>query len=113
VRHTSLETVGALAESTFDAVDVGTAVLGVDGISAGGGATTHDEVEARANTAMTGHARRTVVVCVGAKVGRVTLARVVGAGGVDALVTDASADRAELDRLRAAGVAVHVVEPRR
>ncbi len=46
------ELVGVLAENTFNAINVGTAILGTDGISAAGGATTHDETEARTNNAM-------------------------------------------------------------
>lgn len=111
VRSTSFEAVGVLAENTFKAVNVGTAILGVDGISAVGGATTHDEVEARTNGAMLAHAQRVMVVADGSKVGRVTFAQVSDTSGVDVLVTDATADPQELERLQMAGVAVHVVQP--
>ena len=113
VRSTSFEAVGVLAEATFKAVNVGTAILGVDGVSAAGGATTHDEVEARTNQAMVDHAQRVMVVTDGSKVGRVTLARMAETAQIDVLITDTTADSGELDRLRAAGVVVHVVEPRR
>ena len=113
VRSTSFEAVGVLAENTFNAVNVGTAILGVDGISAAGGATTHDEVEARTNNAMLRHAQRVLVVGDGSKVGRVTLAQMAATERIDMLVTDSTADRDELDRLRALGVTVHVVEPHR
>jgi len=113
VRSTSFEAVGVLAENTFKAVNVGTAILGVDGISAAGGATTHDEVEARTNHAMVEHAQRVMVVTDGSKVGRVTLARMAEPSQIDLLITDTTADPEELDRLRAVGVTVHVVEPRR
>lgn len=113
VRSTSFEAVGVLAENTFKAVNVGTAILGVDGVSAVGGATTHDEVEARTNHAMVEHAQRVMVVADGSKVGRVTLARMADPERIDLLITDTTADPAELDRLRDAGVTVHLVEPRR
>lgn len=113
VRSTSFEAVGVLAENTFNAVNVGTAFLGVDGISAAGGATTHDEVEARTNNAMLRHAQRVVVVGDGSKVGRVTFAQMAGPDRIDVLITDSTADREELDRLRALGITVHVVEPHR
>jgi DeoR family transcriptional regulator of aga operon len=113
VRSTSFEAVGVLAENTFKAVNVGTAILGVDGISAAGGATTHDEVEARTNNAMIGHAQRVMVVADGSKVGRVTFAQMAEAERIDVLVTDTTADAEELDRLRAVGVTVHLVEPTR
>ena len=75
VRSNSFEAVGVIAEHTFNAINVGTAILGTDGISAAGGATTHDETEARTNNAMVSHAQRVVVVADGSKVGRVTLAK--------------------------------------
>lgn len=109
VRSTSFEAVGVLAENTFNAVNVGTAILGTDGISATGGATTHDEVEARTNHAMVAHAQRVIVVADGSKVGRTTLARMAECGEIDLVITDATADVDELERLRAAGVAVEVV----
>jgi DeoR family transcriptional regulator of aga operon len=89
---------------------VGTAILGTDGISAHGGATTHDEVEARTNNAMVQHAQRVIVVADGSKVGRVTLAQMVEPEAIDLLITDSNADPGELDRLRSAGVQVEVVE---
>ncbi|SDB90622.1 transcriptional regulator, DeoR family [Sanguibacter gelidistatuariae] len=110
VRSNSLEAVGGLAENTFNAINVGTAVLGTDGISVRGGATTHDETEARTNHAMVTHAERVMVVADGSKVGRVTLAKVADLAEVDVLVTDSSADADALDAIRDAGVEVHVVE---
>lgn len=109
VRSSSFEAVGALAENTFSAINVGTAILGTDGISAQGGATTHDEREARTNLAMVSHAQRVIVVADGSKVGRVTLARVAELGQIHDLVTDSSADPRELERLAAADIAVHIV----
>lgn len=108
LRPQSLELVGTLAERTFGALNVGTAILGADGIAAGAGVTTYDEIEARTNRAMVGSAERTIVVADGSKVGRLTLAQMVSLEEVDTLVTDASADPAELERIRAAGVEVVV-----
>jgi DeoR family transcriptional regulator of aga operon len=110
IRSSSFEVVGSLAENTFNAINVGTAILGTDGITAQGGATTHDETEARTNYAMVAHAQRVIVVADGSKVGRLTLARVAGLDEIHDLVTDSSADAAELERIAAAGVAIHVVE---
>jgi DeoR family transcriptional regulator, aga operon transcriptional repressor len=109
LRSSSYEAVGVIAENTFNAINVGTAVLGTDGISAAGGATTHDETEARTNHAMVAHAQRVVVAADGSKVGRVTLAKMADLGEVQVLVTDSTADPEELDRIRAAGVEVIVV----
>jgi DeoR family transcriptional regulator of aga operon len=89
---------------------VGTAILGADGISAATGVTTHDETEARTNLAMVTKAQRTVVVADGSKVGAVALAQVADIEKVEMLITDSTADPAELDRLRGAGVEVVVVD---
>ena len=108
LRSHSFELIGALAENTFNAINVGTAILGTDGITADG-ATTHDETEARTNRAMVTHAQRTMVVADGTKIGRLTLARVASLSEIDDLVTDESADPGELALIEAAGVRVHVV----
>ncbi|WP_264466192.1 DeoR/GlpR family DNA-binding transcription regulator [Pengzhenrongella sicca] len=109
VRSSSFEAVGALAENTFNSINVGTAILGTDGISAEGGATTHDETEARTNHAMVAHAQRVMVVADGSKVGRLTLAKMADLGEIHVLVTDSTADQEELERIAAAGVEIHVV----
>ncbi|MGQ7296135.1 DeoR/GlpR family DNA-binding transcription regulator [Quadrisphaera sp. KR29] len=112
LRPESLELVGQLAENTFSAINLGTAILGADGITAAG-VTTHDETEARTNHAMVVHAQRVVVVADGSKVGHLAFAHVVGLDHVDALVTDTSADPEVLEQVRAAGVEVTVVNPAR
>lgn len=109
LRPQSLELVGVLAEGAFTAVNVGTAVLGADGISAAAGVTTHDETEARTNHAMVAKAQRTIVVADGSKIGRAALARMAEMSEVDVLITDDSADPDELDRIRGAGVEVVLV----
>jgi len=111
LRPQSLELVGVLAENTFNAINVGTAILGTDGISAEGGVTTHDETEARTNNAMVTHAGRAIVVADGSKIGRLTLAKVADISQIDVLITDDTGDRAELQRIAALGVEVHIVAP--
>ncbi|WP_254782991.1 MULTISPECIES: DeoR/GlpR family DNA-binding transcription regulator [unclassified Curtobacterium] len=109
IRPHSFELVGVLAENAFGAMNVGAAFVGMDGVSAAGGATTHDEIEARTNAAMLRNAQRTIVVADSSKIGRTTLAPVVGMQAVHDLVTDDGADRAELGRIADLGVRVHVV----
>jgi DeoR/GlpR family transcriptional regulator of sugar metabolism len=46
LRPSSLELVGSLAEATFKQINVGTAIVGCDGLSVSGGLTTHDDIEA-------------------------------------------------------------------
>lgn len=106
LRPQSLELVGVLAEGTFTAINVGTAILGADGVSAAAGITTHDETEARTNHAMVAKAQRTIVVADGSKIGHAALAQMASAPEVDVLITDDSADSGELARLRALGVEV-------
>lgn len=108
LRPQSLELVGILAENTFNAINVGTAILGTDGITAAGGVTTHDDTEARTNHAMVKHAQRTIVVADGSKIGRLAMAKVAEIDQVYALVTDDTADRAALAAIERAGVIVHV-----
>jgi DeoR family transcriptional regulator of aga operon len=109
LRPESLELVGVLAENTFNAINLGTAILGTDGMTAAGGVTTHDETEARTNHAMATHAQRVIVVADGSKIGKLALAQVTPIETVDLLITDTSADPAALDEIRAAGVEVRIV----
>ncbi|MCA0295190.1 MAG: DeoR/GlpR family DNA-binding transcription regulator [Actinobacteria bacterium] len=109
LRPQSLELVGVLAEGTFNAVTrIGTAILGADGVSAAEGVTTYDETEARTNHAMVAKADRTIVVADGSKIGRAAFATMAVVSEIDVIVTDASADEAELARLRRVGVQVVV-----
>ncbi|WP_211244259.1 DeoR/GlpR family DNA-binding transcription regulator [Actinospica robiniae] len=108
VRSHSLQAVGPLSQGTFNLFTLATAVLGADGVSAEHGVTTHDEAEARATAAMIARANRVIVVADGTKIGKATSAAVAELTQVDDLVTDANADAAELDRIRGAGVNVHL-----
>lgn len=111
-RTQSYELVGPLAEQTLAGFNIEVAVVGVDGISAAGGLTTHDEIEAHTNGTTIRRANRVVVVADGSKVGRVLLARICtldDIAGVGELVTDASADPQALDAIRRAGLDVAVV----
>ena len=108
-RPQSYELVGQWAEHTIRGLNVGIAIVGTDGISADGGLTTHDEVEAQTNAVLISRAKRTIVVADGSKVGRVLLARITSLDDVDELITDDSADSTALGAVRAAGVDVTVV----
>lgn len=110
VRANSLEAVGPMSEHAFQVINVGTAVLGADGMSAHFGATTFDEAEARTAIAMAANAQRVIVPVDGSKIGKVTLAKMVPLSEIDHLVTDSTADGEQLERIAAAGVDVHVIE---
>ncbi|MEV0945181.1 DeoR/GlpR family DNA-binding transcription regulator [Rhodococcus sp. NPDC049939] len=112
VRSQSFEATGPLSEAAFNSINVATAVLGVDGVSAAGGITTHDETEARVSQAMVSHARRVIVVADSSKIGKVTLARMADIDEVHDVVTDSDADPDELERIRRSGVRLHIVQER-
>ena len=109
LRPQSLELVGVLAEGTFTAVNVGTAILGADGVSRGG--RHHDARRDRGAHQPRPWSRRPsapIVVADGSKIGRAALARMAECDQIDMLITDESADADELDRLRALGIEVVV-----
>lgn len=110
VRANSLEAVGPMSEHAFQVINVGTAILGADGMSAEVGPTTFDEAEARTAMAMAANAQQVVVAVDGSKIGKVTLAKMLPVNEIDHLVTDSTGDPEQLDRIAAAGVRVHVVE---
>ncbi|MGA4507648.1 DeoR/GlpR family DNA-binding transcription regulator [Propionibacteriaceae bacterium G1746] len=111
LRATSLELVGSLTESTFRQINVGTAIVGCDGVSVQGGLTTHDDVEAGTNHTMIERAQRVICVADSTKIGVVTLARLAQLTDIDMLITDSlAANEAELQRIRNAGVDVIVVD---
>jgi DeoR family transcriptional regulator, aga operon transcriptional repressor len=108
-RAQSYEVVGPFAEQTLRGLNIEVAVVGVDGISAEGGLTTHDEVEAHTNACMIERSARCIMVADGSKIGRVLLARICPISRVTELITDDSADESALEELRRAGVTVHVL----
>jgi len=108
-RAESYELVGPLAEATLEGLSIDLAFVGVDGISAQGGLTTHHEVEAHTNLTLIERAKHVVVVADGTKVGRVAFARICPLSLVHELITDASAEPSELRRIAEAGVAVTTV----
>lgn len=109
-RTQSYELVGPIADRTLAGLNIEVAIVGVDGITARAGLTTHDEIEANTNATMIRQAGRVIVVADGAKVGTVCLARICGLDDVDEFVTDPTADPAALAAIVAAGVTVTIAE---
>ncbi|GAA0948497.1 DeoR/GlpR family DNA-binding transcription regulator [Virgisporangium aurantiacum] len=105
-RSQPFELVGPIAEQVLAGFDLDVAVVGVDGITAAHGLTTHDRLEAATNAVMIRQARRVIVVADASKIGRAWSARICPLGDVDELVTHRSADSAALDAIRARGVEV-------
>lgn len=108
-RSESYELVGPIAETTLAGLNLDVAVIGVDGISAKAGITTHHEVEAQTNRAILNAAERVIVVTDSTKVGRRAFARISEISAVSDLVTDAGADPQVVADLERAGVTVHQV----
>lgn len=106
-RSESYELVGPLAEQTLADLHLDIVFIGVDGISAKEGLTTHHEVEAHTNRSLIERADRVVVVADGSKLGLVGFARICPISAVDELIT-AGADPAVVAPLREAGLAVTV-----
>lgn len=105
-RPQSYELVGLWSEQALRGINIAVAVVGVDGVDADGGITTHDEVEAQTNAALLARARTVVVVADASKIGRVHLAQIAGLGSVDEVITDPAADPDAVERLRATGSTV-------
>jgi DeoR family transcriptional regulator, aga operon transcriptional repressor len=110
VRTESYELIGPVAERVLEGFNLDAAFIGVGGIDAVTGLTTHHEVEAQTNRAMILQSARVIVVADGTKVGRRAFARIAEAALVTDLVTDPSADLAELDALRELGVRIHLAD---
>ena len=105
-RPASFELSGPIAESTLDGYNLDVAFVGVDGIDAIAGCTTHDDVEARANKSLVARAQRAIVVADHSKIGQIAFASICPIGAIDVLVTDSDADTKAVASLEATGVDV-------
>lgn len=108
-RPESYEQTGPLATMVLEHLWMNVLVLGVDAVSAAGGASCHHEGEAGINALMVQRADRVVVVATGDKVGTRSFARICRVGAVHTLVTDPTAPADQVRALRSEGVTVTVV----
>jgi DeoR family transcriptional regulator, aga operon transcriptional repressor len=108
-RSASFELVGPVAEQTLSGYHLDVALLGVDGIDADAGCTTHDYTEARTNAVLLDRAKRAVVLADSTKLGTVAFATICDLSEIDTLITDSDANPAELNRLRSAGLTIRTV----
>ncbi len=106
VRRDEGSFVGPLAESTLSALRFDTAVLTCCGVSMAEGVMAHDLQDAAVKRAMSGAARRTILVAEGAKFARSAMAVVAPLTGIDALVTDSAAPSDVIRHLEDNGVQV-------
>jgi DeoR family transcriptional regulator of aga operon len=108
-RPQSYEMTGPLAALVLNELWLDVLILGIDGLTAAGGASCRHVGEAGINADMVQRASRVVVVGTGDKIGRRAFARICDVEQVGVLVTDPTAPQDELAALRAAGVDVHLV----
>jgi DeoR family transcriptional regulator, aga operon transcriptional repressor len=108
-RTESYELVGPLAELTLSTINLDLAIIGVDGVSAVAGFTTHHEVEAHTNRALVRVAERVIVVADSSKIGKRGFARIADIGAVSDIVTDNQVDPKDVAELQRLGPQVHVV----
>jgi DeoR family transcriptional regulator, aga operon transcriptional repressor len=108
-RPESYELVGPLAEQSLAGLYLDLAFIGVDGISAAHGLTTHHEVEAHTNRALIERAHRVIVVADSSKIGAVAFARICELSRIDELITDTGADPDVLRTIAEADVEVTMV----
>jgi DeoR family transcriptional regulator of aga operon len=108
-RSQSYELSGPIAEASLTGLNLHVAFIGVDGIDAKAGCTTHEEVEAHTNAVMIRHTHRVVLVADSSKIGKVAFARICAASDVDELITDGAADADAVRALTGEGVRVTLV----
>ena len=108
-RSQTYELSGPIAEASLAGLTLDVAFIGVDGVDAKAGCTTHEEVEAHTNQVMIRHAQRAVLVADSSKIGQVTFARICPAQDVDELITDQGADPAAVQAFREIGMQVTLV----
>ncbi|WP_166345366.1 DeoR/GlpR family DNA-binding transcription regulator [Phytoactinopolyspora limicola] len=105
-RSSSHQLVGPDTIRSLHRITVDVAIVGVDGVTAQMGLTIDDDAEAAGAAALVSRARRVVVVADGSKVGRVTRTPVSPITDIDELITDATANAAEVDHIRHHGITV-------
>ena len=110
-RRQSYELVGPLVAATLRDFSLDTAILGVDGLSSGFGATTLHEGEAEASREIAAVSRRLIIVADATKLGRSTFARICPLQRIDTLVTDQPVSADLASDFATAGVEVIVALP--
>ncbi|TQM30146.1 DeoR/GlpR family DNA-binding transcription regulator [Nocardia bhagyanarayanae] len=108
-RRESYELHGPLAERALTELRLDTLILGVNAISAEGGAQCRHIDEAGVTTEMVRRSGHVMVVATSDKLERSALARICGIDQVHVLVTDTSADASAVTAIRSAGVRVDLV----
>ncbi|MGW4247475.1 DeoR/GlpR family DNA-binding transcription regulator [Nocardia sp. NPDC004722] len=105
-RSASYELVGPAADRMLEQYNLDIAFVGVDGLTAQGGCTTYDEMEAQTDRAFLRSAARNVVLADSTKIGRITFANICPLSEVQDLVTDNGIEPDAESAIAAAGVRV-------
>lgn len=108
-RAESYELYGPYAERILDKLRFDVMLLGVDALTADGGAQGRHFGESGVNAEMVSRAELVVAIATHEKLTRTALAQICPTGSVDRLITDEGADAEAVARLRAAGVDVDLV----
>ncbi|GAB2544349.1 DeoR/GlpR family DNA-binding transcription regulator [Nocardia heshunensis] len=108
-RRESYELYGPLAERSLAELRFDTLILGVNAVTAEGGAQCRHLGEAGVSSEMVRRSQEVIVVAAADKVGRAALAKICDIGQVSRLVTDVDADAEAVAAIRAAGVRVDLV----
>jgi DeoR family transcriptional regulator, aga operon transcriptional repressor len=108
-RSQSYELSGPIAEASLTGLNLDVAFIGVDGIDAKAGCTTHQEVEAHTNSIMIQHAKHVVLVADSSKIGKIAFAQICEANAVSHLITDSAADDQAVQALTDCGMRVTLV----
>jgi DeoR family transcriptional regulator of aga operon len=106
VLHDELSCVGPAAQRTLERYRFDVAVIGAAGLSARWGITELTDAEAEIQRVAIDRSERLIVIADGSKVGVATNAVVAPVERISVLVTDQSADPAEVATLKSAGVDV-------
>lgn len=109
IHRRSFELVGPFVEQLLGGIRLDIAFIGVNGLDAASGASTHDEAEAVVNRMMADRAGRAVIVTDSSKIGRPAFAHVGGPDLFPVVLTDAGIAAADRDALTAAGYEVRTV----
>lgn len=109
LRKNSFSLVGPLAEQTLRQLSADILFLGVDGFDTKAGLFTPNLLESEVNRIMVGIARRTVAVCDSSKFGRRSLCNIMPVEAIHEVITDKQIPKADLQRLKEAGVKVTLV----
>jgi DeoR/GlpR family transcriptional regulator of sugar metabolism len=111
VRQDELTCIGASAVEAVRRYNTDTAVIGAAGLSARRGITELDDRDADVIRGGLERTERVIVIADGSKFGAVTMSTVLPIEQVSTVVTDSSADPAEIERIELAGVEVIVAGP--